>query len=43
MITYAAGLDLARAYVGGDPERFGRLLTEQIRIGDLVAAQAAAA
>ena len=35
-ITYAAGLDLCRAYVAGDERRFRRLLTEQVRVGDLI-------
>jgi len=38
VITYAAGRDLCRAYIGGDPARFRRLLTEHVRIGDLLAA-----
>ena len=38
-ITYTAGRELCRAYVGGDPARFRRLLTEHVRIGDLVAAR----
>jgi hypothetical protein len=33
--TYAASRELCRAYVGDDPERFRRLLTEQVRVGDL--------
>src|SRR5204862_375003 len=37
-ITYSAGRDLCRAYVDGDPARFRTLLTEQVRIGDLLAA-----
>jgi hypothetical protein len=37
-ITYAAGRDMCRAWVGGDPARFRRLLTEQIRVSELVAA-----
>ena len=37
-ITYCAGRDLCRAYVGGDPARFRTLLTEPVRIGDLRAA-----
>jgi hypothetical protein len=37
-ITYSAGRDLCRAYVGGDPARFRTLLTEHVRIGDLIAA-----
>jgi hypothetical protein len=40
--TYHVGHELCRAFVAGDPERFGRLLTEQIRVRDLVAEQAAA-
>ena len=38
VITYSAGRDLCRAYVGGDPARFRSLLTEHVRIGDLLAA-----
>jgi hypothetical protein len=37
-ITYSAGRDLCRAYVGDDPARFRTLLTEHVRIGDLLAA-----
>lgn len=37
MITYSAGRELCRRYVGGDPERFRRLLTEQVRVRDLLA------
>ena len=37
VITYCAGRDLCRAYVGGDPARFRTLLTEPVRIGDLLA------
>jgi hypothetical protein len=37
VITYSAGRDLCRAYVGGDPARFRTLLTEHVRIGDLLA------
>jgi hypothetical protein len=37
-ITYSAGRDLCRAYVGGDPARFRTLLTEHVRIGELLAA-----
>ena len=37
-ITYTAGRELCNAYIGGDPTRFRRLLTEHVRIGDLVAA-----
>ena len=39
VITYSAGQDLCEAYVGGDPVRFRRLLTEQVRVGDLLAVQ----
>jgi hypothetical protein len=35
-ITYTAGEELCRAYVGGDPSRFRRLLTEHVRIGELL-------
>jgi hypothetical protein len=35
VVTYSAGLDLCRAYVGGDSSRFHRLLTEPVRIGQL--------
>ncbi len=38
VITYSAGRDLCRAYVGGDPARFRTLLTEHVRIGDLLTA-----
>jgi len=34
-ITYSAGKALCRAYVGDDPARFRRLLTEHVRIGEL--------
>jgi len=36
VITYPAGRKLCRAYVAGEPERFRRLLTEQVRGRDLV-------
>ena len=36
-ITYTAGRELCRAYIAGDPARFRTLLTEHVRIGDLVA------
>jgi hypothetical protein len=36
-ITYSAGRDLCRSFVGGDPARFCRLLTEPVRVGDLLA------
>jgi hypothetical protein len=38
VITYSAGRDLCRAYLGGDPARFRTLLTEHVRIADLLAA-----
>jgi hypothetical protein len=36
VITYPAGRELCGAYVAGDPERFRRLLTEQVRVRDLL-------
>jgi hypothetical protein len=36
--TYVEGLPRCRAFVGGDPDRFERLLTEQLIPDDLVAA-----
>jgi hypothetical protein len=36
VVTYPAGRDLCRSYVAGDPERFRRLLTEQVRVRDLL-------
>ena len=38
-ITYSAGRDLVRAYVGGDPAKLRRLLTEHVRIGELLSAE----
>ena len=38
--TYSAGRKLCRAYVAGEPERFRRLLTEQVRVRDLLEAPA---
>jgi hypothetical protein len=35
VLNYPAGFQLVVAYVDGDPKRFRRLLTEQIRIADL--------
>ncbi len=43
MLTYAAGRALCSAYVADDPDRFRRLLTEQVRVRDLIAARDAAA
>jgi hypothetical protein len=37
-VTYSAGERLAGAWVGGDPARFERLLSEQLTTGDLAAA-----
>ncbi len=37
-ITYSAGLDLCRAYIGGDPARLRTLLSEHVRVGELLAA-----
>lgn len=39
MITYAAGEELCDAYVAGEPARFRRLLGEQVRVGELLAAR----
>jgi hypothetical protein len=36
-VCYPAGLALCREFVAGDPARFRRLLTEQVRVPDLVA------
>ena len=36
VLTYPAGHELCEAYVAGEPERFRRLLTEQVRVGDLL-------
>ena len=38
VITYSAGRDRCRAYIDGDPGRLRTLLTEHVRIGDLLAA-----
>jgi len=38
MTTYSDGLRLCRAYAGSDPKRFRRLLTEQVTVGELLAA-----
>jgi hypothetical protein len=37
--TYPAGRELCRSYVAGEPERFRRLLTEQVRVRDLLEAR----
>jgi hypothetical protein len=36
-VCYPAGLERCRAFTAGDPARFRRLLTEQMRVSDLVA------
>ena len=36
VLTYSAGRDLCRDYVAGDRTRFARLLTEEVRVGDLL-------
>jgi hypothetical protein len=36
VMNYPAGLDLCASYVAGEPDRFRRLLTEQVRVGDLL-------
>jgi hypothetical protein len=41
VVNYAAGRDLCRSYVAGDPGRLRRLLTEQARVRDLLDAGAA--
>jgi hypothetical protein len=38
VICYPAGRELCTAYVAGDPARFRRLLSEQVRVGELLAA-----
>ena len=38
IICYAAGRERCSAYVAGDPARFRRLLSEQVRVGELLAA-----
>jgi hypothetical protein len=43
IITYPAGRELCRSYVAGEPQRFRRLLTEQVRVRDLLEARAAGA
>ncbi|HEX2110501.1 MAG TPA: hypothetical protein VHF67_03010 [Gaiellaceae bacterium] len=43
VLNYSAGRELCRSYVGGKPERFRRLLSEQVRVRDLVEARNTAA
>jgi hypothetical protein len=38
VIAYPADLELCRTFVGGQPERFRQLLTEQLRVSDLTRA-----
>ena len=40
IFTYSAGRELCRSYAAGEPERFRRLLTDQVRIRDLLATRA---
>lgn len=37
VITYSAGRELCRSYVAGEPQCFRSLLTEQVRVRDLLA------
>jgi hypothetical protein len=37
IICYAAGRELCEAYAADDPARFRRLLSDQVRVGDLLA------
>jgi hypothetical protein len=39
IVTYPAGRELCRSYVAGEPEPFRRLLTEQVRVRDLLEAR----
>jgi hypothetical protein len=39
VVNYPAGHELCQSYVAGQPERFRRLLTEQVRVCDLLDAQ----
>ena len=41
-ITYSAGRELCHAWVDGDPARFVRLLTEHVRVRDLLTAVSSA-
>ena len=40
VINYSAGRELCEAWIGEEPARLARLLTEQVRVGDLVADRA---
>jgi hypothetical protein len=37
VVNYSAGRELCADWVGGDGARFARLLTEQVRVRDLLA------
>jgi hypothetical protein len=39
VMNYPAGRELCHSYVAGEPERFRRLLTEQVRVRDLLEAR----
>ena len=41
VIAYPAGLELCQAYAAAAPDNVRRLLTEQVRIGDLIGARPA--
>ena len=41
IVTYPAGRDLCDGYVAGDPGRFRRLLTEQLRVSEIAGGGAA--
>jgi hypothetical protein len=43
VMNYSAGRELCRSYVAGEPERFRRLLTDQVRVRDLLEARDAGA
>jgi hypothetical protein len=43
VMNYSAGRELCRSYMAGKPERFRRLLTEQVRVRDLARANDAPA
>jgi hypothetical protein len=42
IVTYPAGRELCRSYAATEPDGYGRLLTEQVRVRDLLEARAAA-
>ena len=39
IVTYAGGRELCRSYVAGEARRFRRLLSEQVRVPDLLEAR----